>query len=109
MECYYENSRFWHRRNKYKIRRVQRKYTLTQIQSVPTEASLGGQYIINKVLDIIDGFEDIDRIAISTAGQVDSKNGIVVYATDNIPYYTGMMVKNLLKAKQVFPYTLKMT
>lgn len=85
------------------------KYTLTQIQSVPTEASLGGQYIINKVLDIIDGFEDIDRIAISTAGQVDSKNGIVVYATDNIPYYTGMMVKNLLKAKQVFPYTLKMT
>lgn len=79
------------------------KYTLTQIQSVPTEASLGGQYIINKVLDIIDGFEDIDRIAISTAGQVDSKNGIVVYATDNIPYYTGMMVKKLVQSKTGIP------
>ena len=79
------------------------KYVLTEIQSVPTEAAKGGQYIINKVLDIIDDFEDIDRIAISTAGQVDSENGIVVYATDNIPYYTGMMVKKMVESKTGIP------
>lgn len=78
-------------------------FELTDKHSVPTEAAKGGQYIINKVLNIIDEYNDIDRIAISTAGQVDSKNGIVVYSTDNIPYYTGMMVKKMIETKTGIP------
>lgn len=79
------------------------KFELTEKHSIPTEASKGGQYIINKVLQIIETYDNIDRVAISTAGQVDSENGIVVYSTNNIPYYTGMMVKKMIETKTGIP------
>lgn len=75
------------------------KFELSDLHTIHTEASKGGQYIIEKVIDIIETYTDIDRVAISTAGQVDSENGIVVYATGNIPYYTGMMVKKTIENK----------
>ena len=74
-------------------------FRLYDRHSVPTEAEKGGQHIINKIIDIIDRYDDIDRVAVSTAGQVDSVNGIVVYSTNNIPYYTGMMVKKIIENK----------
>ncbi len=78
-------------------------FNLTDKNKVPTDAKKGGQAIIEKIIDIILSYENIDRVAISTAGQVDSENGIVVYSTDNIPYYTGMMVKKLIENKTNIP------
>ena len=78
-------------------------FELIEKHSVPTEAKLGGQHIIEKIIEIIESFSDIDRVAISTAGQVDSQNGIVVYSTDNIPHYTGMMVKSIVENKTGIP------
>ncbi len=65
----------------------------------PTHAEQGGQMIIENIIKMIEQYDNIDRIAISTAGQVDSENGIVVYSTKNIPYYTGMAVKSLIENK----------
>lgn len=78
-------------------------FNLSDKNKVPTEAEKGGQALIEKIIDIILSYDDIDRVAISTAGQVDSENGIVVYSTDNIPYYTGMMVKKLIENKTKIP------
>ncbi|WP_455493443.1 ROK family protein [Eubacterium sp.] len=74
-------------------------FQLSEKQKMPTNAKEGGQAIIQRIIEVIESYDNIDRVAISTAGQVDSKNGIVVYSTDNIPYYTGMMVKSIIENK----------
>lgn len=78
-------------------------FVITDKHTIPTEAHKGGQNLVKKVISIIEEYDHIDRVAISTAGQVDSENGIVVYSTDNIPYYTGMMVKKIVENKTGIP------
>ncbi len=52
---------------------------------------------MERLLEIIGTYQHIDRVAVSTVGQVDSQNGIVVYSAGNIPYYTGMMIKKRIE------------
>lgn len=78
-------------------------FKIIEKHKIPTEAEKGGQRLIEKIISIIDTYENIDRIAVSTAGQVDSEHGIVVYSTGNIPYYTGMMVKKIIENKTSIP------
>lgn len=82
---------------------VDNKFKLLETHKIPTEAQKGGQKLIERIISIIESYKDIDRVAVSTAGQVDSENGIVVYSTGKIPYYTGMMVKRLIENKTGIP------
>lgn len=79
------------------------KFVLSDKHTLPTEAEKGGQELIQKIISIIEEYDGLDRVAVSTAGQVDSNTGIVVYSTDNIPYYTGMMVKKIIENKTGIP------
>lgn len=72
-------------------------FEFSEKSKFPTNAQKGGQAIIKNIINMIEQYDNIDRVAISTAGQVDSGNGIVVYSTGNIPYYTGMAVKSLIE------------
>ena len=72
-------------------------FTLTRLTKIPTDASMGGKKIIEKVIEIIKQHDNIDRVGISTAGQVDSNTGTVVYATDTIPGYTGTKIKEMVE------------
>ncbi|MBR0412547.1 MAG: ROK family protein, partial [Eubacterium sp.] len=82
---------------------VNDKFKMLETHKIPTEAQKGGQDLMERIISIIESYNGIDRVAVSTAGQVDSENGIVVYSTGKIPYYTGMMVKRLIENKTGIP------
>lgn len=72
----------------------------------PSEAYLGGEAIMNKVISQCKQFKkkwDIGGITISTAGQIDAKNGVVVYATENIPGYTGVEISKYIGSATGLP------
>ncbi|WP_227935571.1 ROK family protein [Alkalihalobacillus deserti] len=74
--------------------------------STPTEAHLGGETIIQKVVSISKELKrkwDINGISISTAGQIDNVNGIVVHATDTIPNYTGLNIVEIVQIQTELP------
>lgn len=74
-------------------------FKLTKSSKIPTDASIGGKKIIEKVIEIIKTHKNIDRVGISTAGQVDSNTGTIVYATDTIPGYTGTKIKEMIETE----------
>lgn len=70
---------------------------LKDIKECDTNAKAGGRAVIEKAITILREYEGFDRIGISTAGQVNSKEGSIRYANENIPGYTGMRVKSILE------------
>ncbi|MBR4857642.1 MAG: ROK family protein [Clostridia bacterium] len=78
-------------------------FNLTEKKSVPTNAHEGGARIIERIMKIIKGCENIDRIGISTAGQVDSVKGEIIFATDSIPGYTGTKIKEIIESETGIP------
>ena len=78
-------------------------FNLSQSTKIPTDAKQGGRKLIEKVIDIVNEHKNIDRVAISTAGQVDSVTGTVVYATDTIPGYTGTKIREMVESATGIP------
>lgn len=78
-------------------------FNLTENKSIPTNAHEGGKRIIERVVEIIKTFDGIDRVGISTAGQVDSQKGEIIFATDSIPGYTGTKIKEIIEAETGIP------
>ena len=74
----------------------------------PTEAHKGGPHILDTIKRVCwetiesvnnsNPREVFDAIGISTAGQVDSENGIITFANSNIPDYTGINYRSELEA-----------
>lgn len=70
---------------------------MAEFKEYDTESKKGGPYIVEKVIEILAMHPDMDAIAISTAGQVDSHEGSIIYANENIPNYTGTQLKRILE------------
>lgn len=62
-----------------------------------TNASKGGEYLMERVKSILHTYGEFDAIGIGTAGQVDDRTGSIHYANENIPGYTGMPVRAILE------------
>lgn len=78
-------------------------FNLSEKNSVPTNAHEGGKRIIERVVEIIRNCGGADRIGISTAGQVNSVKGEIIFATDSIPGYTGTKIKEIIEAETGIP------
>lgn len=80
---------------------------LQDVKETPTNASLGGRHIVETLISLIKEQSDYDAIGISTAGQVNSKEGFIIYANQNIPNYTGTQIKKELEELFHVPVTVE--
>lgn len=79
---------------------------LSEIRETATEASQGGPHVVAKAKEIIAGYRtfcSFEKIGISTAGQVDPARGCIIYANENIPGYTGTMLKETMEQEFQVP------
>lgn len=72
-----------------------------------TESNKGGQYIMKRLIQQIEQFHKIDAIGISTAGQVDRKNGVIVQESANIPQTSGLQIKTILEEHFKIPVAVE--
>lgn len=64
----------------------------------PTQAQNGAQSLFVRLTAWLHASpETISAIGVSTCGQVDRFTGHIMYATDNLPEYTGMQVRSYLE------------
>ena len=77
------------------------------IHEIPSQAIKGGNVLIENVTKLITSMEKehgrADAIGICTAGRVDVKKGLITYANENIPGYTGMKVKEIIEKRFQVP------
>lgn len=73
------------------------------VREMPTHALLGGKKVIEQAIDLLNGMDTFDAVGISSAGQIHPETGTVIYATDNIPGYTGMRIREILEDRFCVP------
>lgn len=76
---------------------------------IATKADEDGLAIIGQVKEIaklLQEHYDFTGIAVSTAGQINKHEGTVVHATDSLPGYTGLNVKQELESTFNLPVTV---
>lgn len=80
---------------------------LTDQKELETQAEFGGPHVIKRAMDMIGEYRRFDAIGISTAGQVDSRQGLIKYANSNIPGYTGIRIRELFTEQFHVPVTVE--
>lgn len=78
-----------------------------EVSETPTNAFLGAEALMQTVQKILKSMGSFDRIAVSTAGQVNPVSGTILFATENLPGYTGTPVKRLLEEAFGVPVTVE--
>ncbi|MDF2674592.1 MAG: hypothetical protein K0R09_2860 [Clostridiales bacterium] len=76
---------------------------ILESREVPTLAKEGGEALMNRLLMIIGEYKDLDRIGISTAGQVDHIEGKIIFASENLPGWTDMEIKRRIEEAYNIP------
>ena len=82
---------------------------LSKRRECDTEAMAGGAHVIRSVKEILAEYQEDEfrAVGISTAGQVNRKDGSILYANENIPGYTGMKVKEILEQEFHVPVAVE--
>ncbi|MEH6994757.1 ROK family protein [Neobacillus drentensis] len=76
-------------------------------REINTESKKGGKHVVEKLIKVMSEYEGFDAIGISTAGQVDSKEGYIIYANENIPDYTGTRLKEIVEERFKVPVKIE--
>jgi predicted NBD/HSP70 family sugar kinase len=76
---------------------------LRERRETNTLAAEGPASLLRRSGDLIADFGAPDAVGISTAGQVDVDTGVIRYANDNLPGYTGTNVRGYFSARFACP------
>lgn len=72
-----------------------------------TESKKGGKHLVKKLITIISEYKGFEAIGISTAGQVDSDEGYIIFANENIPDYTDTRLKEIIEREFKVPVKIE--
>lgn len=64
-----------------------------------TPAKEGASRVLAAAAALLEGFAPFDAVGVSTAGQVEPSTGVIRYANENLPGYTGTDVKGYFEAR----------
>lgn len=78
-----------------------------EVRECDTNAKRGGAYVMECAKEILHTYNNFDAIGISTAGQVNSRDGVIRYANENIPGYTGMKIRELMETEFGVPVAVE--
>lgn len=81
--------------------------TISDIRETPTNALRGGRFVMEEACRLIAAYEDFEAVGISTAGQVDPEAGVITYANENIPGYTGMEIRRIIEEQFHVPVAVE--
>ena len=79
---------------------------LTDLASAPTRAAEGGRAVLEQAAQIAAGMQGIGALGVCTCGEVDTDAGAIRLA-DNIPGYTGLPVREILRQLTGLPVTVE--
>jgi glucokinase len=96
---------------------VDRAGQVARYRTIPTEANRSGEDVLSRVVSLcksllheelvdrvdLESLESLVVVGVSSAGQIDSKHGTVIYATENLPGWTGMDIKTRLESALGLP------
>jgi len=71
-----------------------------------TPAREGPARLLAQAGELLEQFRPFAAIGVSTAGQVDSASGVILYANDNLPGYTGTNVRGYFETRFGVPCTV---
>ena len=67
-------------------------------KETPTHAEEGGKALLGRIVALVrEHCGAFEAIGVSTCGQVNRVDGSILYATDNVPGYTGTQVGKTLR------------
>lgn len=76
------------------------------IKKTSTDAEKGARFVIENIISIIESVkkkQNIQGVAISTAGVVDIERGCILTASENIPQYEGFQIKKMIEQHCMIP------
>lgn len=82
-----------------KIGVISENGNIIEKKEIETKAKDGAEALLSRIFNEIESYKHIDKIGISTAGQIDTRLGSVIYATDNLPGWTGMKIKERIEKR----------
>ena len=77
-------------------------------KEIDSEAQKGGPHLVENLMQVItETYSGFDAIGISTASQVNSDQGYIIYANENFPNYTGMKIQAIFEEKFGVPVKIE--